>query len=119
VNRSISICWDERCITYGLSVTCVVSLEKGAAGGKIDGGYWERMSQVTKIGKMLLNAGFPFSCLSLHQSNSGLENISVFIYPSPIQWEIQNLFLGRTTIGGALPPYPPTHPNYASDIWGR
>jgi hypothetical protein len=53
---------------------------------------------------------FSIFCLSLHQSNSRLENISVFIYPSPIQQETKNLFLGRTTTGGALPPPHPTHP---------
>jgi hypothetical protein len=64
---------------------CRLTGEVEGGGGIIDGGYWERMSQVTKIGKMLLNPGFSFFCLSLHQSNSRLENISVFIYPSPIQ----------------------------------
>ena len=51
-------------------------------GGTIDGGYWERMSQGRQIGKMLLNAGFPFlSCLSLHHQNNRLEIISVFYFP--------------------------------------
>jgi len=52
---------------------------RGGGRGKIDGGCWERMSQVRKIGKMFLNGGFPFF-VSLHGPNNRLENIYVLFY---------------------------------------
>jgi len=67
VNLLIKICWEEICITYGISVTWVVTMGRGRR-AKFEDGYWERMSQVRKIGKMLLNGGFQFFvCLYITQ----------------------------------------------------